>query len=70
LSAYKSGAKARERLRQRLKEQQQGLCALCSLPLEENISLDHKIPQSKGGRHATPNLQATHVICNTMKGSR
>jgi 5-methylcytosine-specific restriction protein A len=72
VSAYRSGQKARDRLRQRLKEQQQGLCALCGIPIAQNefISIDHIIPKSRGGSDATPNLQAAHTICNNMRGRR
>ena len=50
-----------------------GICQLCGLPIvpdAEQIwhgSLDHIIPQSKGGPDELWNLRLTHVICNAIR---
>ena len=55
------------------------VCAICGLPLDKKLrfphpmsaTADHIIPVSKGGHPADPaNLQAVHLICNQVKGSR
>lgn len=55
------------------------VCAICGQPLDKSIrfphpmsaTVDHIIPISKGGDPASlENLQAVHLICNQLKGSR
>lgn len=55
------------------------VCALCGLPLDKSlrfpnpmsVTADHIVPISKGGHPAAlENLQAVHLICNQVKGSR
>ena len=61
--------------RKMLLEMQEGLCGLCWRPLQDNLSTDHILPQTwhdKLGRpekNRVDNLQATHVDCNSEKGS-
>ena len=59
-------------------EEQNGLCALCSLPVQlvkrkrdpfAGATLDHIIPKSKGGVSALENYQLTHAWCNTCRGN-
>lgn len=46
-----------------------GRCELCGKKiLLEDISLDHRIPLSKGGEDDVSNLACTCDICNKMKG--
>lgn len=54
-------------------------CAICGLPIDKSlkfphpmsITADHIIPVSKGGDPmALDNLQAAHLICNEVKGSK
>lgn len=71
--AERQKTKATEaRLIQRLVFAQKFVCALCDKPFGHDKSLrptiDHKIPKSKGGTNAPSNLQATHAICNELKG--
>lgn len=57
-------------LLQQLIEEQNGVCALCSFPLEESeANKDHIIPKSKGGPNTRSNFQATHKVCNSKKSS-
>lgn len=54
------------------------VCALCGMPLDKrlkypdpmSISIDHIIPVALGGRSTIDNLQATHLICNKVKGKK
>jgi len=52
-------------------------CQLCSEPLQPDSdpqsdwypSLDHIVPQSKGGSHSAENLRAAHRWCNSIRGA-
>lgn len=54
------------------------VCALCGMPLDKSlkypnpmsVSIDHVIPVALGGRSTIDNLQATHLICNKVKGKK
>ena len=55
------------------------VCAICGLPLIRgakfpdpmSTTVDHIIPIAKGGHpSALDNLQAAHLICNQVKGTR
>ena len=67
--------KSTRRGRKLLCEMQEGLCGLCWLPLEENLSTDHILPQEWHDKLGKPdkdrwdNLQATHEACNHKKRS-
>lgn len=53
-------------------------CGLCDEPIDPelahphplSVSLDHKVPLSKGGPHVRSNVQAAHLLCNMRKGAR
>lgn len=45
-----------------------GVCAKCGS--QEDLQLDHIIPISLGGRHATHNFQILCRSCNSSKGNR
>lgn len=46
-------------------------CQYCSLRLTgTNETLDHIIPQSRGGKHSWPNLVAACKPCNSRKAAR
>ncbi len=50
-------------------KRQRGLCAICGKPMpDDDVTLDHVIPLSKGGADTFKNTRATHKICNWMKG--
>lgn len=54
------------------------VCALCGMPIDKSlrypnpmsISIDHIIPVALGGKSTIDNLQATHLICNKVKGKK
>lgn len=48
------------------------LCALCRLPIisEQQATVDHDIPRSKGGRSNLRNLQLAHKSCNGRKSNK
>jgi 5-methylcytosine-specific restriction endonuclease McrA len=61
-------------------ERDQWTCQLCSEPVDQDLasedpfhdwapSLDHIIPQSKGGSHAPWNLRLAHRWCNAVRGA-
>lgn len=43
-------------------------CVYCGSPL--NLSLDHVIPQSRGGEHSPSNLVTACRSCNSSKGAK
>lgn len=45
-----------------------GKCAICGKPVKfKKMTVDHKIPLSKGGTNDISNLQLAHLICNRAK---
>jgi hypothetical protein len=56
-------------------EDRNWICGICGKKINKKIkhpnlqcvSLDHKIPLSKGGTHTYSNIQPTHLICNLYK---
>ena len=50
--------------------QQEGLCNGCRIAFPfQNFTVDHLVPQSKGGTHHIDNLQLLCNACNSKKGS-
>ena len=50
--------------------QQEGLCNGCRIAFPfQNFTVDHVVPQSKGGTHHIDNLQLLCNACNSKKGS-
>jgi len=46
-------------------------CYLCNMPLtEEDMTMEHLIPKSKGGSSRIDNLKLAHGRCNVLKGDR
>ena len=45
-----------------------GKCAICGKPIKfKEMTVDHKIPLSKGGTNDLSNLQLAHLMCNRAK---
>ncbi len=59
-------ADAKRMWRQSIKDQWEHKCAYCES--EENITLDHIIPQCKGGLDIKTNVVACCHACNQSKG--
>ena len=50
---------------------QEGVCAGCRVMFPfRNLTVDHVVPQSKGGSNHLDNLQLLCAACNSMKGTR
>lgn len=46
-------------------------CAICGREMsDQDKSLDHKVPISRGGAHTIENLQVAHLRCNQRKGNK
>lgn len=45
-----------------------GRCAICDV--ESALTIDHKIPLSRGGQHTKANIQLLCQPCNSRKGNR
>lgn len=53
-------------------------CWLCNEPIRRDVqaphplshSVDHLVPQSRGGRHEAANLRAAHLLCNALRSDR
>ena len=56
-------------------ERDNWICQLCSEPINrdvewphpQSVSLDHRVPLSKGGDHTYDNVQCSHLRCNQSK---
>lgn len=48
-------------------ERSNGRCANCAS--DERLTVDHKVPRSKGGSDALTNLQVLCLKCNSAKGA-
>lgn len=52
-------------------ERDNGICGICSSPVEfTEVTMDHIIPLAKGGLHSYSNTQVAHGSCNFKKGDR
>ena len=66
-------AAQRQRQRERLAVQQDGICPACELPLPEDLTetdVDHIIPKSRGGPDLPWNKRLLHLKCNRRKHSK
>ena len=52
--------------RKRLLVEQQGTCALCAAPLQEDMEIDHIRPVIRGGKHSYSNLRLVHSSCHDV----
>lgn len=59
-------------------ERDEWICGICHHPIDpllrhpnpDSVSLDHIVPVSDGGAHTRANTQASHLLCNMIKGNR
>ena len=61
-----SSGEAKRMWRQNIKEEWGHKCAYCGA--EENLTIDHIVPQSKGGLDTTKNVVCCCKSCNHDKG--
>jgi len=61
-----SSGEAKRMWRQNIKEEWGHQCAYCGS--EENLTIDHIVPQSKGGADVTKNVVCCCHHCNQSKG--
>ena len=61
-----SSSEARRLWKDSIKDEWNRKCAYCNS--EENLTLDHIIPQSKGGKDDKHNILCACKSCNTLKG--
>jgi hypothetical protein len=61
-----TSSEARRKWRQSIKEEWEYQCAYCGS--EENLTLDHITPRSKGGTDRVTNVLCACKECNTSKG--
>lgn len=56
--------------KRKYKKKVKGLpCGICGQSISGLITIDHKIPISKGGSNKQDNLQPAHFLCNIRKGN-
>ncbi len=67
-SAHTKKRNMLEPIKQELRLEQGGLCYYCGEP--RPLSIDHKIPPSRGGSHDKENLCGACIPCNSRKGQR
>lgn len=57
--------------RKEIFERDNYICFYCGEKVNEsNATLDHLIPQFKGGKHAKENLKTSCLICNSIKSGK
>ncbi len=61
-----TSSEARKKWKQSIKEKWNNQCAYCGS--EENLTLDHITPRSKGGRDRLTNILCACKECNKSKG--
>jgi len=61
----------REEKRKEIFERDKWTCFYCGERVTpENVTLDHYMPQSKGGKHTKDNLKTTCIMCNSIKSGK
>ncbi len=57
--------------RKELFERDKWVCYYCGEKVtEENATLDHLVPQHKGGKHTKENLKTSCLVCNSIKSGK
>lgn len=57
--------------RREVYERDQWICQYCGERVSpENATLDHFVPQSKGGTHKKENLRTACLLCNSIKSGK
>lgn len=57
--------------RDELFERDNWTCQYCSEPVtKQNVTLDHYVPQCRGGRHTKENLRTSCLMCNSIKSGK
>ena len=57
--------------RQQIYERDQWVCQYCGDKVTpDNVTLDHFIPQCKGGTHTKENLRTACLLCNSIKSGK
>lgn len=57
--------------RREIFEKDKWICQYCGEKVtSENITLDHFIPQSRGGKHTKENLKTCCLVCNGIKSGK
>jgi 5-methylcytosine-specific restriction endonuclease McrA len=60
-----------ESRRKRIYDRGNGMCYLCGDAVTFNeMTIDHVIPKSRGGKNNIENLRPTHYKCNFEKGNK
>ena len=56
--------------RRELWSRHNGVCGICRGQVKyEEMTIDHRVPLSKGGLHSYANTQPAHEECNVAKGN-
>lgn len=53
-----------------LRDRDGNACGICGVNLARKVTVDHRVPASKGGSNNLDNLQLSHLICNREKGNK
>lgn len=59
-------------VRQFIWDRDQGICGLCSEPIESiaQMEVDHIVARFKGGANDCDNYRAAHISCNRSRGAQ
>lgn len=74
----KWGGRPHRRLRDQILRSDVDTCSLCGQFVDKTLpgthprgpSIDHRLPQSRGGGHELSNLALAHMACNSRKKDR
>ena len=59
--------KRREKTIRKLRARDGNRCGICGRLLRDDVTIDHRVPISKGGKSVYKNLQLAHKACNNAK---